>query len=379
MAAGIPIVHPSYLDACSRTGSKVDTAGYLMPFGRSALGSREIIVPSSSNRDRPFQGKTIILCLTDLVAATDETAVEEWVLIFGIAGATVKVLKDGSGGGSGGAVGAAAAAATNGTKADNRCTVEEARHLLATGHVHCVIGTSNDGAPRASPAAAAVLQAAEDVGIPAGTLDWAAQCLAHGRLLLASADTCPWFPAGEVAQGDSSGRTTSTATGGSGGHGGCGGGGGGAPKEKAGYSPSVSSGGPAGVFHVHMSGARRYVSGDYVFLGNQHDVPRHVGGRASAGTAIGAAARAGGGGGSIPPVARVVSFRREVDGTVKATVEVMDRGEDPKILVAGGGGDEQREVGESMLGGRVLVLTRAEAEAAELYSSKDSGIFCLGD
>ena len=54
----------------------------------------------------------------------------------------------------------------------------------------------------------------------------------------------------------------------------------------------------------------------------------------------------------------------------------MERGDDgSKVLVARG----TERVGETMLGGRVLAMTRREMERTQIYSTKDEGIFCLSE
>eukprot|EP00903_Cladosiphon_okamuranus_P018586 g17109.t1 len=396
VAAGMPILHPSYLGACSQTGARVETAGYLMPYARSALGNRGLIMPPlRSSKGRPFQGKTIILCVNESTGTGGETTAEDWVVIFRVAGATVKVLEDGGNGGGrgvGGSSGVGPASATVPERLEavnsNRCTVEVARKLITEGRVYCVVGPSIGGAPRAtSTTAAAALQAAIDAGTLTGTLEWAAQCMVHGRVLLPTADTCPWFPAGVAVEGGAGDRAISTNTSGDGG----------VPEREARGSAGerCRGKGAAGVFHVHASGGRRYIAGDYVFLGNQPEFSTScVAGGASRETAAekGEAERGEGGSGEAAggrPVGRIVSFRREVDGAVKVTVDVLGRatsGEgNPKVLVEAtsggaeqGRGDPQQEVDEGDLGGRVTVLTRGEAEAARLYSSNDSDIFFLG-
>ena len=39
----------------------------------------------------------------------------------------------------------------------------------------------------------------------------------------------------------------------------------------------------------------------------------------------------------------------------------------------------KERVGETMLGDRVLAMTRGEMETTQTYSMKDEGIFCLAD
>ena len=93
--------------------------------------------------------------------------------------------------------------------------------------------------------------------------------------------------------------------------------------------------------------------------------------------------------GSPPLVARVASFRRKPNGAVKVAIDVLGPDKNgPKALVAvtpGAGGAEKRQGGEreqvdeSVLGGRVMLLTHSEAEAMQLYAPKDSGMFYLDD
>lgn len=389
----MPIVHPFYLHACCRAGAKVDTTGYLLPLGRSALGGRGLILPLRSSRGRPFQGKTVVLCMDGPAAVGGKVAVEDWAFILSVAGATVKVLEDGGGGGAGGGGGCrgseagASTATTKGGDDDNRCTLDGGRQLLAEGRIHSVVAYTSihGGAPQASTAVSAFLQEAVTAGTRTGTLEWAAQCLAHGHLLPPSAETCPWFPVGAAAAaaGGPTDRTSAAP------------GGGRPPKAEAGRSASgggwagSGGGGGGGVFHVHVSGGRTYVAGDYVFLGDREDAPSSAGRGGPAGGKDGPGTEGTrSGAGALPLVARIASFRGAASGTVRVAVDVLDRGDDgSRVLVSAGGplagrrGLGRQEVDESTLGGRVLVLsgTEAEAEAARLYSSKDSGIFCLGD
>ncbi|CAN0299047.1 unnamed protein product, partial [Discosporangium mesarthrocarpum] len=39
-----------------------------------------------------------------------------------------------------------------------------------------------------------LFQAAQRAGVVAGSQEWAAQCLVHGRILSADSSTCKWFP-----------------------------------------------------------------------------------------------------------------------------------------------------------------------------------------
>ncbi|CAM9417391.1 unnamed protein product, partial [Scytosiphon promiscuus] len=214
MAAGVPIVHPSYVAACASIATEVKTDGYLLPLGRSALGDRGLVMPSRSGRDRPFQGKAIMLCMDG--ADDDRTSLGNWVLTLTVAGATTAI------------------------------------NLIEEGDIFCVIGPK-------------VTNGRQRMGTPAGSLEWAVQCIAHGRLLLPNARTCPWFPldAAGTLRADSSARPGSGDKKVRGRGGGRRGGG-----RKGSAKRGASSGEKAGSFsfHVHTSGGKRYVAGDYVFL-----------------------------------------------------------------------------------------------------------------
>ncbi|CAN0483043.1 unnamed protein product, partial [Ectocarpus sp. 8 AP-2014] len=369
LAAGMPIVHPSWVGACSSVATVIPPLGYILPLGRSALGDRGLLMPPvGSARGRPFQGKNIIFCGDGLDGG--KNAVDNWVFSLTVAGATVIVLHEGGGGGGGGGGDRKNAGAVSlGTEA-GRCTLERALKLVKDGQVFCVIGPKSADGGSASASTAAVEEAAEVMGTPAGSLEWATQCIIHGRLLLPNAGTCPWFPLGGSGSGSGGG-------GGGGGGSGSGAGGGGGSRDKKGKGRQragrgkggrgaakgeVGTSGEANTFYVHLSGGKRYVAGDYVFLRKDKTAAMSsTGGGANAGTGGGsraalAAATAGGTAADVPPaVARVVSFRREAGGKVKATVTPMKRGDGPKILVAPGGekGEEEEELDDDVLGGRV--------------------------
>lgn len=366
MAAGMPIVHPSYVAACRSMATEVETAGYLLPFGRSALLDRGLIMPLRQARDRPFQGKNIMLCMDG--QGIEKTTLDNWVLTLTVAGATVTLLQEGSGERKGTGRGMGVAASWS--------TLEVALDLLKQGQIFCVIGPKRiDGDP-VSASSTAVEEAAVQAGTPAGSLEWAVQCMAHGRLLLPNAGTCPWFPLG-AAGGRSGGGGSLAKSGGMDKKGkGRGGGKRGVRGRRGGRGSAGrgrSSGREVGPFHVHLSGGKRYVAGDYVSLEKRGIAASNTNGVAAAGAAAGAD--------NHPRVARVNSFRREAGGKVWVAVTAMKRGDGAKVLVASGGeGDkEEEEVGEDMLGARVLALTKLEMEATQLYSLSDSGIFCLRD
>ncbi|CAM9398603.1 unnamed protein product [Ectocarpus sp. 4 AP-2014] len=385
LAAGMPIVHPSWVGACSSVATVIPPLGFMLPLGRSALGDRGLLMPAvGSARGRPFQGKNIMFCGDGLDGG--KNAVDNWVFSLTVAGATVMVLHEGGGGGGGGDK-KNAGAASPGMEA-GRCTLESALKLVKDGQVFCVIGPKSADGGSASASTAAVEEAAEVMGTPAGSLEWATQCIIHGRLLLPNAGTCPWFPLGGSGGGGGGGWSGRFAGGGGGsrdkkGKGrqraGRGKGGRGAAKGELGTSSEADS------FYVHLSGGKRYVAGDYVFLRKDKSAAvSSIGGGADAETGGGsrAAAAAAGGGttADVPPaVARVVSFRREARGKVKVTVTPMKRGDGPKILVAHGGenGEEEEELDDDVLGGRVLLLPKEHMTKANHYAFNDSTIYFL--
>ncbi|CAN0177043.1 unnamed protein product [Ectocarpus sp. 12 AP-2014] len=378
LAAGMPIVHPSWVGACSSVATVIPPLGYILPLGRSALGDRGLLMPPvGSARGRPFQGKNIIFCGDGLDGG--KNAVDNWVFSLTVAGATVIVLHEGGRGDK-----KNAGAASPGTEA-GWCTLESALKLVKDGQVFCVIGSKSADGGSASASTAAVEEAAEVMGTPAGSLEWATQCIIHGRLLLPNAGTCPWFPLGGSGGGG----------GGAGSGSGAGGGGGsrdkkGKGRQRAGRGKGgrgaakgeVGTSGEADPFYVHLSGGKRYVAGDYVFLHKDKSAAMSSnGGGADAGTGGGSrAATAAAAAGAVPPaVARVVSFRREAGGKVKVTVTPMKRGDGPKILVAPGGenGEEEEELDDDVLGGRVLLLPKEHMTKANHYAFNDSTIYFL--
>lgn len=373
MAAGVPIVHPSYLAACASIATEVRTDGYLLPLGRSALGDRGLVMPSRSAKDRPFQGKTIMLCMDG--SEGDRATLGNWVLTLNLAGATVKLLQESGGERKGGGAGAGL-----GVVEASWCTVEAAIKLVEDGDIFCVIGPKITDGCSVLPATAAVAEAAEKMGTPAGSLEWAIQCIAHGRLLLPNARTCPWFP---LDTPGADGAGSSARSGGSGDKKG-GGRGRGRGRPRGGRKGQGKRGGSSGgedgsfFFHVHMAGGKRYVAGDYVFLEKGKGSAGNDGGRGEAAAANGGAVEGG------PRVARIVSFRREAGGKVRVVVTAIRRGDGDKVLIAAGGKEgedegQEEEVDEEMLGARVLALTKREMEATQLYSLNDGGIFCLAD
>ena len=371
MAAGMPIVHPLYLDACKIMATEVDTAGYLLPLGRSALLGRGLIMPpTKTTRDRPFQGKTILLHMN----GTEKKTLDNWVFTFSLAGAKLKVLQQKGGGhrkGAGAGGGAVPAPGLGAAVDASWCALTDALSLLEGGKIFCVVGPKQGDGDAVPAWLSAVQDAAMKAGTPAGSLEWAIQCMAQGRFLIPDAGTCPWFPLGAAGAGGSvvasSGSVDKTSADRGGRRGrGSGRGGGGASK-------GGSSGVESRPFHVLLSEGKRYVSGDYVFLGeDKEDASKNGGGAAASASAAADA-------GSRPQVARIISFRRGAGGKVKVAITPLKRGNGEKVLVASGGGDDDEEetVDEEELGARVLGMTSKEMQATQLYSLKDSGIFCL--
>ncbi|CAN0500813.1 unnamed protein product, partial [Ectocarpus sp. 12 AP-2014] len=354
VAAGMPIVHPSYVEACSGMEIEVETGRYLLPLGRSALGNRPLIMPFRSSRGRPLQDHLVILCVDNPTAG--QAALDNWLFILKVAGATVRVLDVG---GEGGCAGENADGVEH-----SRCTHDAALQLLQEGRVYCVIGSESTSV-RYSAARSEIQKAAVEAGTLTGSLEWALQCMAHGRLLLPSAATCPWFPLSasgvSVVDGHVRGSGVTAAI-------------------------RVTDE-PVCLFYVHVYGGRRYVAGDYVIIerdGSASHVTYRTGAETSARTtAVVKAVDATEIG--VPMVARVISFRRE--GSEKVTVEVamLGQGEGPMLHQGEGSnassaaGAGEQEVGEDRLGARVLVLTKREMEATQLHALNDGGIFCLKD
>lgn len=353
VAAGMPIVHPSYVEACSGMEIEVETGRYLLPLGRSGLGNRPLIMPFRSSRGRPFQDQLVILCVDNPTA--DQAALENWLCILKVAGATVRVLDVG---GEGDCAGGNADGVEH-----SRCTYDAAFQLLQEGRVYCVIG-SESTAVRVSAARSEMEKAAVEAGTLAGSLEWALQCMAHGRLLLPSAATCPWFPLSASGVSVVDGHVRGSGV----------------------NAVIRVTDEPVCLFHVHAYGGRRYVAGDYVIIerdGSASDVTYGTGAETSARTtAVDKAVDATEIG--LPMVARVISFRREGSEKVKVEVAMLGQGEGPMLHQGEGskacaaGADEQ-EVGEDRLGARVLVLTKREMEATQLHALNDGAIFCLKD
>eukprot|EP00752_Nemacystus_decipiens_P016548 g14790.t1 len=379
MAAGMPIVHPLYVDACEVMAIEVDTPGYLLPLGRSALLDRGLIMPSpSATRDRPFQGKTIMLHMHGTDA--EKKNLNNWVFTLSLAGATLRVLQQERGGigdrkGAGAGGGAVPAPGLGAAVNASWCAVEDALSLLEAGKIFCVIGPGRSDSDAAPAWLAAVEDAAVRSGTPAGSLEWAIQCMAQGRFLLPDAGTCPWFPLGAsataaAAAGVGGGSADQTGTGGRRGRG--------RRAGRGGKSRGGSSGAESRPFYVHTSDGKRYVSGDYVFVDSDKEgASQEGGGQAEAVTAAEGAVDPC----SRPRVARIISFRREAGGKVKVAITPMKRGDGEKVLVTSGREDndeqEEEEVGAEDLGARVLGMTSGEMQTTALYSLKDSGIFCL--
>ncbi|CAN0056963.1 unnamed protein product [Ectocarpus sp. 6 AP-2014] len=354
VAAGMPIVHPSYVAACSGMEIEVETGRYLLPLGRSGLGNRPLIMPFRPGRGRPFQDQLVILCVDNPTA--DQAALENWLFMLKVAGATVRVFDVGGEGGC-------AEGDADGME-HSRCTHDAALQLLQEGRVCCVIG-SESTAVGASTARSAIEKAAVEAGTLAGSLEWALQCMAHGRLLLPSAATCPWFPlsASGVSVHDRHVRGSGV---------------------NLVFRVAEE---PVCLFHVHVYAGRRYVAGDYVIIerdGRASDVMHGTGAETSARTtAVGKTVDATELG--LPMVARVISFRREGSEKVKVEVAMLGQGEGPMLHQGEGSnassaaGAGEQEVEEDRLGARVLVLTKREMEATQLHALNDGAIFCLKD
>lgn len=357
----MPIVHPSYVEACSGMEIEVETGRYLLPLGRSGLGNRPLIMPFRSGRGRPFQDKLVILCVDNPM--TDQTALEKWLFILKVAGAKVQVLDNrGRGGWAGGDV--------DGVE-QSRCTHNVALQLLQEGRVHCVIG-SESTAVGDSAARSEIEKAAVEAGTLSGSLEWALQCIAHGRLLFPSAATCPWFPLSSSGVGIADVHVPGSGV----------------------NAVIRGTDEPACPFHVHVYDGRRYVAGDYVIIereGSTSDVTYGTGAEMHAGVVAvaetGDASDIG-----LPLVARVVSFRkegsegsfrREGNETVKVKVTMLGQVEGPMLhqsvdsKASSAAGVGEQEVGEDRLGARVLVLTKREMEATQLHALNDGAIFCL--
>ncbi|CAM9261832.1 unnamed protein product [Ectocarpus sp. 4 AP-2014] len=354
LAAGMPIVHPSYVEACSGMEIEVETSRYLLPLGRSGLGNRPLIMPFRSSRRRPFQDQLVILCVDN--PTTDQAALENWLFILKVAGATVRVLDVG---GEGGCAGGNADGVEH-----SRCTHDAALQLLEKGRVYCVIG-SETTAVRYSAARSEIQKAAVKAGTLTGSLEWALQCMAHGRLLLPSAATCPWFPLSASGVSVVDGHV------------------------RGGGADAVSrvTDEPVCLFHVHIFGGRRYVAGDYVIIERDEsasDVTCGTGAETSARTTA-VVKTVFATDIDLPMVARVKSFRREGTEKVKVEVAMLGQGEGPMLHQCEGSnassaaGAGEQEVGEDRLGARVLVLTKREMEATQLHALNDGAIFCLKD
>ncbi|CAB1098877.1 unnamed protein product [Ectocarpus sp. CCAP 1310/34] len=354
VAAGMPIVHPSYVEACSGMEIEVETGRYLLPLGRSGLGNRPLIMPFRSSRGRPFQDQLVILCVDN--PTVDQAALENWLFILKVGGATVRVLDVG---GEGGCAGGNADGVEH-----SRCTHDAALQLLQEGRVYCVIG-SESTAVRYSAARSEIQKAAVEAGTLTGSLEWALQCMAHGRLLLPSAATCPWFPLNASGVSVVDGHV-----------------------QGSGVNAVIRvTDEPVCLFYVHCYGGRRYVAGDYVIIetdGNASDITYGTGAETSARTtgvvkAIDATEI------GLSAVARVISFRREGKKKVKVEVAMLGQGEGPMLHqvedsnASNAAGAREQEVGEDRLGARVLVLTKREMEATQLHALNDGAIYCLKD
>ena len=343
LAARMPIVHPAYVTACVKLGKDVGVSLYLLPFGRSALGDNGLVMPKYSegsdgggvtlslmSRDRPFFGKKILFYAGEGEMSSGPK-VDTWEFTLRVAGAKVSTVVQGGKGRK--PERGATALARAGT-----CCIEAALDLIKRGQVDFVIGPNNCR----SLASRRLDAAAREAGTMAGTVEWAAQCLIHARLLVPHAGTCPWFPM--VATGEAGGDFVDggEVVGGKG-------------KQRKGCARGGGSGGSGckgGAFHV-LSGTRRYVVGDYASV------------KVSKGKAA-----------ELPRVVRLKSFHRGRDGKVAIVATEMERcvGR-PEVLV------EAAPVlfPDGALDSRVLVMSQQQILATQVYSLSDEGILCRDD
>lgn len=356
-AAGVDIVHPSCIEQCTVC---LETTNYLLPVGRSALLDRGLLfypggynvhgrldeISSNTslgrdydtwrpNRGRPFQRKSVLIHL----GARTPHKPPDLELTLWAAGAEVATIGPNGLGGFLRSPG------------DSNSDLEMVVNLLKQGRFECFVGledglSGNSGGGAGSETSAVrphaimrkqLVRAARAAGVQTGTMEWAAQCILHGRLL--DARTCPWFSL-EIGQ-DSGGSVPSLANASRGGNGG-------SKKNGKGRTTETCFFSYLTVDQDSRLGGR-YVAGDYVFLS------------ASA---------------VAPQVGRVESFRRAADGTVKAIVTLMSISvESREISEQGKDGEGVQEVVEtSRLGARVIVVAPNENYPCT-YAFRDPNVF----
>lgn len=192
VAARIDIVHPLYLDHIQGARVPADTQNYLLPIGRSALSDRSLIMPhpptfggkraggqyvsGAPPDDGPFQGKNVLI-------HGDRGYSPSWNLILWVAGACVTTIDA--------ADGHLAGLPSNWPPVTDGDNVKYVSNCLRQGKFDFFISLDESGGKRSQQQLAA---AACEVGVTLGSMEWASQCIAHGRILAPLADFCPWFP-----------------------------------------------------------------------------------------------------------------------------------------------------------------------------------------
>ncbi|CAM9165752.1 unnamed protein product [Sphacelaria rigidula] len=325
VAAGVDIVHVKYLDHIkgSRPYSPADTANYLLPIGRSALINRELIIPHSSNfgrrqgsepvyggggshgdvcsaGGRPFQGKNVLLLLGER-----QRPPPSWEMILWVAGARVATIdKDGD--------------HLGGSLSDIRVLdkVQYVKDRMVDYHFFINLDENVTNETRKRPAME-LPWAAHKAGVRQGSMEWAAQCIAHGRDLPSDRDTCPWFCVEKVSLS------------------------GAAP---GGVEGTARNSAEENVFYCLTTGGRmRYVAGDYVFVHKPH--------------------------GATKVVARLESFERTND---RVTAVVTEMKEQSGNMLSDGGVTQRVE--EAWLGRKVVLI--ADSTFGALYNNSDPSVFC---
>lgn len=393
VAAGVEIVHPLYLTACQKAKTKLDTTGYLLPLGRSALADRDVVMPrraiyphatncGSYNNCRrgPFWGKRVLLFVG---GSTSSSPASTWGRIMIAAGA--EVTKAGADGRVTVANGTGVSMAGRDRDCDTINNFENMLNGLRHGRFDFLIAPEMDMADmRASGnvdgdgehsrrARIQVVVTAQQGGVLAGTLEWAAQCIINGRVLSPDTAVCPWFPL-DVRKRVSSDDNCVTSE-----RKEIGGGRRGNGKSKAKVKSTQIECGVVAVdrFYVHCTrDGKRYVAGDYMLmLGRGNGV--------AIGSSEGACRKEDGLPRDSPSrkIARVLSFERGKEGDVEALILIMDvDGRVVWVNPKDAKGEESKEatrVRLNQLGSRILVIGEDEVNQTTGYSIDDPSVYFI--
>lgn len=326
VAARIDIVHPLYLDHIQGACAAADTTNYLLPVGRSALSDRSLIMPHSptfgprghsgsvggASDNGPFHGKKVLV-------HGDGGYSPSWDLILWVAGACVTTI-DTKGRCFGGLPSDWAPVADG----DN---VEYVSNCLRKGRFDYLISLYESGAEQSEQT---LVAAACETGVTLGSMEWAAQCIAHGRILAPLALFCPWFPLKTAAlNGANNGMGSNMEQ--------C--------NTAAGEGTGSGAVGPERFFCLTRGGVR-YVAGDYVLVNRP---------------------------GAAQAIVRVESFER-TNNRMVAVVSKLESRQGKMLSQVPVEGVGKTQVHENWLGRKVLVVDQTSDLASRLYYN-DPAVF----